>query len=116
MKRMVVVAMVALAAIVSAQVNPEVAFRAAMETETVKGDLKAAIEQYKTIVESGNRALAAQALVRMAGCYVKLNNDEARRLLERVVREFADQASAAAEARLQLQALPRTPQAQPGIA
>ena len=116
MKRMLVIAMVALTAIVSAQVNPEVAFRAAMETETVKGDLKAAIEQYRVVAESGNRALAAQALVRMAGCYVKLNNDEARRILERVVREFPDQLSTVAEARLQLQALPRTPQAPAGVA
>jgi Tol biopolymer transport system component len=116
MKRMLVLAMVALTAIASAQVNPEVAFRAAMETETVKGDLRAAIEQYKVVVDSGNRALAAQALVRMAGCYVKLNSDEARRLLERVVREFPDQSSAAAEARLQLQALPRVPERQAGTA
>ena len=116
MKRMLVFAMVTLTAIVSAQINPEVAFRAAMETETVKGDLRAAIEQYKVVVESGNRALAAQALVRMAGCYVKLNSDEARRLLERVVREFPDQSSAAAEARLQLDALPRTSPARAGIA
>ena len=116
MKRMLVIAMVALTAIVSAQVNPEVAFRAAMETETVKGDLRAAIEQYKVIAESGNRSLAAQALVRMAGCYVKLNNDEARRVLERVVRDFADQSSATAEARLQLEALPGTPRPRAGIA
>ena len=31
----------------TAQGKPEVALRAAMETETVKGDLKGAIEEYK---------------------------------------------------------------------
>ena len=36
----------------TAQGKPEVALRAAMETETVKGDLKGAIEQYKKIVAS----------------------------------------------------------------
>ncbi len=40
----------------AAQARPDVALRAAMETETVKGDLKGAIEQYKTIAQSADRA------------------------------------------------------------
>jgi Tol biopolymer transport system component len=108
MKRMLVIAMVALTAIVSAQVNPEVAFRAAMETETVKGDLRAAIEQYKVVVESGNRSLAARALVRMAECHQKLGTDEARSIYQQVVRDYQDQPDALATARVRLVEAPAT--------
>jgi len=52
-----------------AQGSGEVALRAAIETETVKGDLKGAIEQYRQIARSGDRGLAAKALICMADCY-----------------------------------------------
>ena len=48
--------------------------KAAMNTELVDGNLKLAIEQYKKVADSGNRALAAQALLRMADCYQKLGD------------------------------------------
>jgi hypothetical protein len=44
----------------------EVALRAAMEKETVHGDLKGAIEQYKKLAQSKDRSIAARALIRMA--------------------------------------------------
>ena len=72
-----------------AQKNLDVALRAAMETETVKGDLKGAIEQYRKIAEGKDRALAAKALVGMAECYQKLGDAESRKIYERVVKEFA---------------------------
>ena len=68
----------------------------------VDGDLKAAIELYKKIAQSGNRAAAAKALVRMGQCYEKLGDAEARKAYERVVREFGDQTEAVAEARKRL--------------
>ncbi len=78
-------------------------FKAAMNAELVDGDLSRAIEQYKKVAASANRALAAQALVRMAECYQKLGNAEAQKIYERVVREFADQPEAAlARARLSI--------------
>jgi len=40
-------------------------FKAAMNTELVDGNLQAAIEQYKKVVQTGSRALAAQALLRI---------------------------------------------------
>jgi Tol biopolymer transport system component len=60
---------------------------------TVDGDLKGAIEEYKKIVAGAgaNRALAAQALVRMAECYQKLGDAESRKVYERVIREYSDQ-------------------------
>jgi Tol biopolymer transport system component len=80
----------------------EIDLQAAIRTETVKGDLKGAIEQYKKIAQSGNRALAAQALVHMADCYQKLGDSESRKIYERIVREFGDQPSAVATAKARL--------------
>jgi Tol biopolymer transport system component len=82
--------------------QPEVALRAAMELETVKGDLRGAIQRYAKLAEGKDRAVAATALVRMAQCHEKLGNAEARKIYERVVREYADQKEAAATARVKL--------------
>ncbi len=79
--------------------DPEVLFKAAQHTEEVQGNLKAAIAQYQLVVAAGNRGLAAQALLRMAACYGKLGDAEARPVYERVVREYADQKDAVALAR-----------------
>jgi len=90
-----------------AQSKADVALRAAIETETVKGDLKAAIEQYKAIATGSDRAAAAKALVRMGQCYDKLGAaqaKEAQEAYERVIAQFADQSEAVAEARKHLAA------------
>jgi Tol biopolymer transport system component len=86
----------------AAQGGAAVALRAAMETETVKGDLKAAIEQYRALAKNPDRAIAAQALVRMAGCHQKLGDAQAKVIYEQVVRDFGDQAEAVALARAYL--------------
>jgi len=86
----------------SAQVSPEVALRQAMEVETVKGDLRAAIELYRPLADGDDRAIAARALVRMAESYDKLGDGRARAAYERVVREYADQTGPAAIARAKL--------------
>ena len=82
----------------------------AQHKATVDGDLRGAIETYRQILAGAesNRALAAQALVRMAECYQKLGNDEARRIYEQVLRDYADQREAVtlARARLGAQAVP----------
>jgi len=89
------------------QLKAEVALKTAMDRETVDGDLKAAIDQYKKIVATyaANHAVAAKALIRMGQCYEKLGDAEARKAYERVVREFADQAEIVAQARVRLAAL-----------
>ncbi len=83
---------------VAARQKPQdVALQAAMRTETVTGDLKAAIAQYQEIFDryqKTDRAVAATALVRMAECHHKLGEQQAARLFERVVKEFADQKAA----------------------
>ena len=100
----IVGALLAFAPGVTAQVGAEVALRAAIEKETVKGDLKGAIDQYKKLAQGKDRAVAAKALVHMGQCYERLGDAEARKAYERVVKEFADQKEAVAEARKHLEA------------
>ncbi len=80
-------------------------FKAAKNAELVDGNLKAAIEQYDTIVakfSKTDRAASADALVRMAECYTKLGDTQAHKIYERVLRDYADQKEAAAVARARL--------------
>jgi len=74
---------------------------------TVEGNLKGAIEDYRAIAAGAgaNRQLAAEALVRMAECYQKLGDAEARAIYQRVVREYADVRGPSARARAGLAAL-----------
>jgi len=80
----------------------EVALEAAMRTETVDGDLRKAIGQYEALAKSGDRIVAAKALLRMAECYHKLGDAQAKATYERLVRDFADQKDAVAVARARL--------------
>src|SRR5579863_3500075 len=84
--------------------TPEAHLRAAMDKETVDGDLKAAIEQYKKIIaqKGASKDVVARALVRLGGAYEKQGSGEARPYYERVVREFADQSDAVQLARTRL--------------
>jgi Tol biopolymer transport system component len=109
----------ALAAPLPAQTPGAVALRAAIETETVKGDLKAALQQYAEIAAKyakSDRASAASALLHIAECHEKMGDSEASALYERVLREYSDQKDAAARARTRLSAAearaPRMPAAQ----
>jgi Tol biopolymer transport system component len=87
----------------AAQERTDVALRAAMETETVKGDLRAAIEQYRKLAgQTRDRAIAATALVRMAECYQKLGDAQARSIYEQIARDYTDQKDAVAIARARL--------------
>lgn len=89
----------------------EMEFRAAQQKELVDGDLRGAIEKYRAVVSQAgsNRAIAAKALVRMAECYQKQGDTEARRLFERVIREYPEQQEAVALAQARLKGSPRTP-------
>ncbi len=84
--------------------EPELWLQAAIQAETVDGDLKSATEQYKKVIarQSASREVVAKALVRLGECYEKLGSREARKIYERVLREYADQKEAAAEARARL--------------
>lgn len=82
--------------------------QAAIQKESVQGDLKAAIAMYEKLAArasaSSNRDIATRALLRLGQCQEKLGNTEARKAYERIVREFGDQPGAA-EARTRLAAL-----------
>jgi Tol biopolymer transport system component len=105
----VVVAALALTAVAAQQTGQDqVQLRAAIKKESVDGDLKGAIAIYQQLRKSADRAVAAQALVRMGQCYEKLGaaeSAEARKAYEEVVGKFADQAQPVADARARLAAL-----------
>ena len=96
---------------VAAQKSPAAAtaLEAAIRMETVDGDLRAAIRQYQQIVEkfSTDRPIAAQALLRLAACYKRVGSEEARAVLERVIKEYPEQQDAVQEARAELGSYPR---------
>jgi Tol biopolymer transport system component len=87
--------------------DPAVLLRAAIEKEEVDGNLDAAIEQYKQIIKiaGANRAVAAQALLRLGGCYEKRGPEEARRAYEQLIRDYGEQSREVATARQRLAAL-----------
>jgi Tol biopolymer transport system component len=79
----------------------QAALNAAIDKEMIDGDLRGAIALYeKTVAEAkADRATAAKALIRMAECHHKLGDAEARKIYERVAREYGDQKEAVALAR-----------------
>lgn len=92
--------------------NLDARLQKAIQNETVTGDLKAAIEEYRQIAAAAgaaNRRIAALALMRMADGHRKLGDAAARALYERIVREYGDQPDAVTEARARLVAFGPAP-------
>ncbi len=100
----VVVGVLAGVAHPAAQQNGHDLFQMALAAERADGNLRQAIQLYERVVQesAADRSLAARALVRMADCYQKLRDDQARSVYERVVRDYADQPAAVAQARADL--------------
>src|SRR5688572_22662893 len=77
------------------QTNPvlDKLFASAQHKAAVEGNMQAAIEDYKRIVATSgrDRSAAAQALLRMAEAYEKLGDPEAKRIYERLARDYQDQ-------------------------
>lgn len=114
MKRLLIAACLIALTLPSLSANDQrarVLLQAAEAKAKVEGDLNAAIKLYKDAEkEAGaNRALVAQALVKMADAYRSLGNNEARKIYERLVRDYSDQ-EAAVIARAQLAVAGTTPQ------
>jgi hypothetical protein len=89
------------------QDRPELQLKTAIYKETVEGDLHGAIALYKQIVSNASvpRPIAAAALLGLGGCYEKVGQQDARKVYERLVAEYSDQAQEAAAARQRLAAL-----------
>ena len=89
----------------------EALLQAARNIELVKGDLKAAIDQYKKILARPDvgRTVAAKALLAMGQCYESLGQAEARNAYEQLLRQYGDQAEQVQAARARLAALAGTP-------
>jgi Tol biopolymer transport system component len=97
--------------------RPEAQLQAAINKETVEGDLRGAIELYKkiTALPDAGRATVATALLRMGLCHEKLGSVEATKAYERLVREFADQKETVAAAQARLAALGQGPASAEGV-
>src|SRR5688572_1395197 len=112
MKRFVIAACLValtLSSVAADDQRARVLLQAAEAKATIEGDLKAAIKLYRDAEkEAGsNRALVAQALVKMAEIYRALGDGEAQRIYERVVRDFRDQKEPYAIASRQLAPTPQ---------
>jgi Tol biopolymer transport system component len=82
------------------QVRPEVALRAAIELETIRGDTKGAIDAYKQLAQSDNAAVAATSLWRLAELYRRLGDPQSRVVYERLARDFSGRPEAALAAKV----------------
>ena len=104
----------------------EAALQAAMNKETVAGDLAGAIKDYNAIVTQYGRSeqpIAAQALMRVAGAYEKLGKTaESRQVYAQIAKDYShiargagDQMDIVAAARARYAALTPAPPQAPGI-
>ncbi len=93
------------------QESPGALMEAARKAELLDGDVRGAIRQYQAILDrfGHDAAVAATAMVRMAGCYEKLGDARARTLYERVIRQYPQQKQAVATARRRLGSIVRAP-------
>ncbi|MHC4989941.1 MAG: hypothetical protein ACYTGC_03080 [Planctomycetota bacterium] len=87
----------------------EVLLQEAIHKQVVEGELEEAIALCRKILanEAADRVVVAKTLVQMGRCYETLGRVEALAAYERVLRDFADQRDAAAEARTRLEGLSR---------
>lgn len=90
--------------------DAELLLQTAIHTQLVDGDLDGAIRLYQEILStySGERAIAADALLKMGQSYEKLGQasvGSAREAYERLLRVYADQAEPVTVARARLAAL-----------
>jgi hypothetical protein len=100
----------------AATLSQEAQLEAAKYREVVVGDLKGAIDQYKTVLAAPkSRVIAARALLQMGQCFEKSGRRaEAQAVYTRLISEFADQTEFSTQARVHLAAwadtLPIPPQ------
>jgi len=105
MKTLTLVAIItaALSAALFAQ-SLEVQLQRAEQKEVASGNVKAAIDEYKKIVDRAgkDRAVAAKALLRMAEAHQKLGDVEAQKIYQQIVEKYSDQQAVVSTARARL--------------
>jgi Tol biopolymer transport system component len=101
--------MLAVVASAHAQQSAGVLLQSGLYKEDVNGDLEAAIEIYERVLKEfpKDRPVAAKALLHIGLCYEKLGKEKAQKAYQRLVKEYADQPDAVAEARVRLAAMER---------
>ena len=87
------------------QTRAEDLFQQALRMERVSGELEVAIQLYQQVVDTGDRALGARALIRIAESYEKLGREGAREAYARILDEFGDQTAQVELARERLATL-----------
>ena len=85
----------------AARTSDRVQLETAINKEIVDGDLTGAIAIYRTLVDSPDRSVRAQALLKLGQGYTRLSDPQATATLERVL-EFTDQPELVAGARAAL--------------
>lgn len=87
--------------------TPQQLFQQALSMERAHGRLEEAVQLYQRVVkEAGeDRTLASRALLQLGRCYEQLGASGARAAYERLLREYADQAQVASEAKSRLAVL-----------
>jgi Tol biopolymer transport system component len=84
-------------------------YQQGLARERGAGDLAGAIELYQRVAQSGDRVLAAKALVRLGEAYEKMGAKEAQAAYERILRDYADQAEPVSVARQRLATMRSAP-------
>src|SRR5688572_24485920 len=99
-RALVLLAPLALVATLAAQ-NLDVELQRAIQREIATGDSKAAIAEYRRIADraGSNKAVGAQALLKLAEAHHKAGDAEANKVYEQIVARFGDQVEIAAIAR-----------------
>jgi len=88
------------------QETPAVALQKAIHQEVVDGNLAAAIRRYEELARGADRAIAAQALLRMAGCYERMGDAaNAVKVYQRLTGGFTEQKEVLRQARARLAVL-----------
>jgi Tol biopolymer transport system component len=87
----------------------EAQFKAAVQLEEAAGNVAAAIEAYRKLSTESDRAIAAQALLRLAGCQEKLGQAEAQKTYREVIARFTEQIEVVATARARIGGKPPAP-------
>jgi Tol biopolymer transport system component len=90
----------------------ELQLKAAIQKETVDGDLKAAIAEYQKLIKSGtaSRPVKARALLQLGGCYEKQGDNQARKTFEQLLKDYSDIREIAVQARTRLSNLASAPE------